>query len=665
MKKVTKILNNKNIIKKSAFIIVFTFLLHVSIISENFKLFYRVNSVFTFAIMASLISNIFFGKRIIKNYYKNGNLIILICIIIILLKIYQIDRVYYDYFEIYCYLIGIIISELEIIQLRISVQVKCIFGINMFKIINAGIIIPSLTIYFVGLYLSPYWMIIVSSINFILVNVFILYNFIKIEKNKQNIFIEEHKYNNYIILFMYSISIKANIYIFFYLNNYNFLISLLAISSVITYIVYKRIVVDIFTRSFFYLKNDLKKKRENNERLREYLHKRNKILLDKENLIMKGIRNYKVLIDDSFDGMISFKNKKARYMNKKAMSILNIKNLNDIFNMNISQFIEKYFNVDKNIYLRRKKSVGHIKTENGEKYVEIFFQPITDEYFTIYINSTSIVDEKIKIKQEMNKLSIDFNEKTKFYMNVSHELQTPINLIYSAVQLNEIYIQNNDFEKLSKNTKAIEKNSLRLARTINNFVFAEKINKKNIDVNIEKVDIGYIISRIVLCCEKYTKLNLSSIIFDNQTDGIFALCDEELITYAILSIISNAVKYGKKNGIIAVSLKQLNNERILIAIENDGPLISQDKIPYIFDIFTCINKSLDRLKEGSGIGLFIAKSLIKLQGGSIEFSHSGLGNKFEIILRKSNNNRRRENHFPKINSLKRKVDVEFSDIYFN
>lgn len=659
-----KRLKNKTLIGKSILIGMTLFLLYSSVRLEDFGLFYKLNSVILFAVMGAFLNNIFFMQRISKEHTsKNDIYLILTCVIIITLTVFKININFNDKY-IYNYLIDIAIAEFEVIQFMIALKQKNFYGLNIFFIMNVAVILPALISIILGTLINAEIMVIMSSVDFILINCFILYSLLKMKLKGSYIYNKNFKHDTLMLLVIDSIIIKANIYPFYYLRKFRCLIILLAIASIIMYLVYKKLVIDIFLKMFNQLVAELNQKKNNNIQLKEHLRKKNKILLDKENLIIKGINNYKAIIDSSFDGIISFKNGKIKYLNKKAAEILNINNISDIFDMNISDFIEKYFKLDGNIYLKKKKAVGKIQNNGKLRYAEIFFQKITDEYKTIYINNISVIDEEMKMKQEMKKISNDFNEKTKFYMNVSHELQTPVNLIYSAAQLNRIYIKNNDCEKLLKNIDAIYKNSLRLLRTVNNFVFAERINRKDINVNMCSVNIVYVINNIISCCQKYLKMNLNTIIFESQADDYFVLCDEELIIYSILSIISNAVKYGKKNGVIAISLKELEGSRISISIENDGPLISQDKMLYIFDRFTCINKSLDRLKEGSGIALFIAKSLIQLQGGNIEFNIDGLGNKFEIVLKKANKYDKKAGRFPKINSLQNKVDVEFSDIYF-
>ncbi|MGM8296583.1 ATP-binding protein, partial [Clostridium perfringens] len=102
--------------------------------------------------------------------------------------------------------------------------------------------------------------------------------------------------------------------------------------------------------------------------------------------------------------------------------------------------------------------------------------------------------------------------------------------------------------------------------------------------------------------------------------------DSEFLERIILNLLSNSVKYGRENGNIYVKI-YFEGKDLVIMIENDGIAISYDEQKYIFDKFTKSNKALNRTQEGSGLGLYISKSLMKMQGGDLKVDiYEGHGN---------------------------------------
>ena len=130
---------------------------------------------------------------------------------------------------------------------------------------------------------------------------------------------------------------------------------------------------------------------------------------------------------------------------------------------------------------------------------------------------------------------------------------------------------------------------------------------------------------------------------------------------------SNSLKNGKENGNIHVEVK-IENNKIIIEILNDADTIPEDKRNEIFEKFTKVNTSFNRLSEGSGLGLYLTKGLVELHGGEISIHEGPLyGNLYKIVLPYNKNVNVKENYLSrdiKINKLQQKIDIEFSDIYF-
>ncbi|MDP4144631.1 MAG: PAS domain-containing sensor histidine kinase [Bacillota bacterium] len=255
------------------------------------------------------------------------------------------------------------------------------------------------------------------------------------------------------------------------------------------------------------------------------------------------------------------------------------------------------------------------------------------------------------------------NEKlrTEFFTNLSHELKTPINVIYSALQVMQLYIENNkSLEKINDYTGVIRQNCHRLIRLVNNLVDVSKIESGYFQVNNKYCNIVSVVEDIVQSVVSFVEYYNMEIVFDTDIEEKYTCCDLDIIERILLNLISNSVKFGKTREVIKVSVKD-KDTHILISVKDNGNGIPVNKQKNIFNRFVRGTKSV----EGSGIGLSLVKSLVELENGTITLeSKEGKGCEFIISFpvvygkdmetdTKSCNDR----------ELIKKLDIEFSDIY--
>ena len=139
-----------------------------------------------------------------------------------------------------------------------------------------------------------------------------------------------------------------------------------------------------------------------------------------------------------------------------------------------------------------------------------------------------------------------------------------------------------------------------------------------------------------------------------------------MIERVMLNILSNSVKFGSDGEKILVTIfATINN--VIIKIRNDGCKIDEEVKKHIFDKFTIINKSFNRTTEGSGLGLYLTKELLALQGGRIDLkSGDEFGTEFIIYLPRYYPDLieyKKDELEDAMHPLEEKVDIEFSDIY--
>lgn len=260
--------------------------------------------------------------------------------------------------------------------------------------------------------------------------------------------------------------------------------------------------------------------------------------------------------------------------------------------------------------------------------------------------------------------------KTEFFANISHELRTPINVVFSALQLYDSNIKNCSIKNTSsdchKYIKIMKQNCYRLLRLVNNLIDITKIDAGYLEIYETNNDIVSLIENITLSVADYIESKGLTVIFDTDIEEKIIACDPDKIERIILNLLSNAVKFTQPGGEITVNIED-GIESICIRIKDTGRGIPEDKLNSIFERFVQIDKSLTRDHEGSGIGLSIVKTLVQLHGGTI-YAKSQVGHGTEVIvyipckLVEEINNEGSHNNSIDKNCIE-KIDIEFSDIY--
>lgn len=259
--------------------------------------------------------------------------------------------------------------------------------------------------------------------------------------------------------------------------------------------------------------------------------------------------------------------------------------------------------------------------------------------------------------------------------SLSHEIKTPLNVIFSSVQLIDSYRNNLDCSEFKKKVSAqiniIRQNCYRMMRLTNNLLDICRHDSGYLKAKLTNYDIVELAKDITLSVKRYAESKGINLIFETDIDKKTIACDPDMIERILLNLISNAIKFTNNNGIIKVKLTD-ENDNILLTVEDTGIGISKDRLNRIFEVFNK-DENLVLNKEGTGLGLYLVKAFVEAHGGKIQVkSERSVGSEFGISLPAKALNQSlypsvtepqsRYRHITSYNGVQR-VNIEFSDIY--
>jgi len=229
--------------------------------------------------------------------------------------------------------------------------------------------------------------------------------------------------------------------------------------------------------------------------------------------------------------------------------------------------------------------------------------------------------------EEVNQL------KLQLFTNISHDFRTPLTLIIGPLRkmLKEKKVDLEVYEKL----EGMNRNASILLQLINQLLDFRKSEAGKLHLHASKKDIIPFIENIKLSFEELAKERNIEYVFKTSNKSINVWFDQIEMKKVVLNILSNAFKFTPANGKIilkALSVKKNSLDYFKLVIKDSGKGIPKKDLEFVFDRYFQLGQK-NELRSGTGVGLALAKDIVKLHHGTISAaSENGEGTEFEVLL---------------------------------
>ncbi len=221
--------------------------------------------------------------------------------------------------------------------------------------------------------------------------------------------------------------------------------------------------------------------------------------------------------------------------------------------------------------------------------------------------------------------------KSEFLSSMSHELRTPMNAILGFTQLFDY--ADNITEEQRENIQEIRKAGNQLLELINDVLELARIEAGKLNTHLEPVAISSVIHNVFDHCQQSAKeLGVDLSYEPHHLASVAVKADKTALTQAIINLICFGVHNNHIGGRVIVSLMDTAANYLVISVRDTGKGVEKSQIPCLFEPFS--RKSYESPDSVCvGIGLTIAKRLVELMNGNLEFeSEKGIGSCFQIQL---------------------------------
>lgn len=264
----------------------------------------------------------------------------------------------------------------------------------------------------------------------------------------------------------------------------------------------------------------------------------------------------------------------------------------------------------------------------GNKYIE---DPQVVALATIVLSAVLLVIASI-ITQSFDRLAEISRMKTEFINIVSHQLRAPLSNLKWALDYLMSGKIDASHEKQLEYFKILQENNTRMEGLISDLLTVSRIEQGNFFLKRMEINMKDMVSKIIKDAEIFSSASGLAINFQAEENMPNIIADSFQLKLVIENLLNNAIRYTKKDGKIDIKLFR-RNENIYFEIDDSGIGIPKTDQKYIFQKFFRASNILRHDTQGSGLGLYIVKSIIIKSKGKIGFkSQEGVGSTFWFTL---------------------------------
>jgi two-component system phosphate regulon sensor histidine kinase PhoR len=249
---------------------------------------------------------------------------------------------------------------------------------------------------------------------------------------------------------------------------------------------------------------------------------------------------------------------------------------------------------------------------------------------SVIANSAGEREGMILVFHELTRLKQLERTREEFVANVSHELRTPLSLIKGYVETLLDGARNNP-EVAERFLKIIERNTSRLDLLIQDLLTISALESGRMKLNLHPVDLRALAEKVM--GDLHAKADDKQVTLANDLPELPIQADANRLDQVFANLVDNAIKYGRANGRVTVSGRKLDDGRVEVCVQDDGPGIPSESLDRVFERFYRVDKARSRDQGGTGLGLSIVKHIVQAHGGEVwARSEQGKGAAFFFTL---------------------------------
>ncbi|MFL6232300.1 MAG: MEDS domain-containing protein [Thermoanaerobaculia bacterium] len=246
-------------------------------------------------------------------------------------------------------------------------------------------------------------------------------------------------------------------------------------------------------------------------------------------------------------------------------------------------------------------------------------------------SEAKLEDVTYRLSQQRAALARADRAKEELLSMLAHELRNPLGTISNALQVLRMKGEGDDTWRRA--IDAAERQVLHQAMLIDDLLEASRVTRGQVELQCEELDLTRLVRETVEGYRESLQEAGIALRLDLPAEPLRVRGDRLRLSQALSNLMDNAAKFTPRGGHVSVRVAPAaGGRRAEIRVRDDGAGIPQEELPYVFEVFTQGDHSLDRSQGGLGVGLAVVKGLIDLHGGEVKAASAGPGKGAELAI---------------------------------
>src|SRR5262245_13814035 len=236
------------------------------------------------------------------------------------------------------------------------------------------------------------------------------------------------------------------------------------------------------------------------------------------------------------------------------------------------------------------------------------------------------VTERKRLADDQRRLTADLSEadrrKNEFLAMLAHELRNPLAPISNTVKA--LRRGGLDQQTVRASSELLQRQVAQMSRLVDDLLDMSRITRGKIELRTARVELAPIVEHAVEVVRPMFRTLDHELIVTLPSQPVYLNADRARLTQVIGNLLNNAGKFTDRGGRVWLTVEQAGDEAV-IRVRDTGIGIQAEQLPQVFQMFLQVDTSLERSRDGLGIGLTLVKTLVELHGGTVEASSEGPG----------------------------------------
>ncbi|HEX2465339.1 MAG TPA: ATP-binding protein [Thermoanaerobaculia bacterium] len=235
------------------------------------------------------------------------------------------------------------------------------------------------------------------------------------------------------------------------------------------------------------------------------------------------------------------------------------------------------------------------------------------------------------VKEAIDALQESDRRKDEFLATLAHELRNPLAPLRNGLGILRLSL---DGDRGVEHTLAVmERQLAHLVRLIDDLVDVSRISRGKIELRRQPMDLAAAVAEAAAIARPRIEAEGRELAVELPSEPLMVDGDGTRLAQVVANLLDNAAKYTDRGGHIRLAVERREGDAA-ISVEDDGIGIPPEMLDRIFEMFTQVDRPLERQQQGGlGIGLTLVRRLMELHGGSVEASSAGAGRGCRFVVR--------------------------------